>query len=134
MRVIYMAHHLGAPTREGMLENLARAKRWYVWIMKTFDVAIVADWIISCELFDDAVPAARALGLSMNSALVARCDEVWLVGGRISSGMEFEKECGDELEMRIMDLTFLGVEPPDGVVPEVLRLIGPLREQQKLAA
>jgi hypothetical protein len=132
MRVIYLAHPLGAATKEGVQANIARAKRWIRWIYDNFkDVAVVADWLITCEVLDDHNPEHRAHGMRMNKAVIPRCDEFWMVGGRVSSGM------GDELGLvndiigtksdatamrRVFDLTWLGEEPPVDV-PEPVRAL-----------
>lgn len=127
MRVIYMAHPVGAATPEGVKANLERAKRWYRWIVEHFNVSVVADWITGCEVFDGTNEADRAHGLDMDIAAVERCDELWLVGGRISKGMGLEREAAEDFNMRIVDLTFLGEEPPDLVSAEILNLIGEWR-------
>lgn len=127
MRVIYMAHPVGAPTPEGVKANLARAKRWYRWIAKNFNVSVVADWITGCEVFNDANQANRDHGLDMDIATIERCDELFLVGGRISTGMGLERDAAEDFNLRVVDLTWLGEEPPDLIAPEVLNLIGERR-------
>lgn len=127
MRVIYLAHPVGAATPEGVTANLARAKRWYRWIAKNFNVSVVADWITGCEVFDDANQADRDHGLDMDIAAIERCDELWLVGGRISQGMGTERDAAEDFHLRIVDLTFLGEEPPDLVSPEIMNLIAERR-------
>lgn len=127
MRVIYMAHPVGAATPEGVQANLARAKRWYRWIVKHFNVSVVADWITCCEVFDDADQKDRDHGLDMDLAAIERCDELFLVGGRISTGMGLERDAAEDFNLRVVDLTFLGEEPPDLVAAEILNLIGERR-------
>jgi hypothetical protein len=127
MRVIYLAHPVGAATPDGIKANLARAKRWYRWIAKSFNVSIVADWLTICEVLDDANQADRDHGLDMDIAAIERCDELWLVGGRISNGMGLERDAAEDFNLRIVDLTFLGEEPPDLLSAEMLSLIAERR-------
>jgi hypothetical protein len=127
MRVIYLAHPVGAATPEGIQANLERAKRWYRWIVKNFNVSVVADWITCCSVFDDASAADRNHGLDMDIAAIERCDELFLVGGRISQGMGDERDAAEDFNLRIVDLTFLGEEPPDLVSAEIMNLIGERR-------
>jgi hypothetical protein len=84
MRVVYIAHPLGAgPDRE---TNRAKASRWVAWAADQ-GVAPVADWVIlSGQWTEDR----RTEGLAIDCALIGRCDELWLVGGRISPGMQIE--------------------------------------------
>lgn len=122
-----MAHPVSAQTPEGITANLERAKRWYRWIVKTFNVSVVADWIVCCEVFDDASLADRSHGLDMDIAQIERCDELWLVGGVISSGMHTEREAAEDFNVRVVNLTWLGLEPPDLLAAEMLALIAERR-------
>lgn len=95
--------------------NLMRARRWYAFFCRNrdrlgFDVA--ADWILWCELLDDANPAERAAGLQFDSEMVRRLDGVVLVGGRISAGMAVEVQIAKEHGKDVLDWTAYGIEPP----------------------
>ena len=118
MKVIYLAHPLGAATPEGVEANKARAKRWIRWVYDNFkDVAVVADWLLTCDVLDDFNPEHRAHGMRMNKEIIPRCDEFWMFGGRVSNGMQDESVTAIAAQRRIFDLTWLGEEPP-AVVPE----------------
>jgi hypothetical protein len=109
MRVVYLAHPLGAgAARE---PNRRAAARWVAWATRTHAVAVIADWIIlSGELPE--TPANHALGLAADLALVARADELWLVGGRVSPGMQMEADEARRRGIPVIDLTELGALPP----------------------
>jgi len=118
-RTIYLAH----PVSGDVPGNLARTRRWIRWIYDHFpDVAVVADWILTCEVLDDSNPIHRARGLGMDKAVIALCDEFWMVGGRVSTGMGIEKEAAERSNLRVVDLTFLGEEPPAELPAEVAAL------------
>lgn len=124
MRVIYLAHPLGAATPEGVEANKARARRWIRWVYDNFkDVAVVADWLITCDVLDDFNPEHRAHGMKMNRVIIPLCQEFWMVGGRISNGMGDESRVAIEARCRIFDLTWLGEEPPVVVPEKVLALV-----------
>jgi hypothetical protein len=124
MRVVYMAHPLGAPTPEGVTANIARAKRWYRWIAINFpNVAVMAPWVTTCEVLDDHNPAHRAHGMAMNKAIIPRCAEFWMVGGRVSTGMNIEMIDAIACSLRVFDLTWLGEEPPVEIPEQVLALV-----------
>ena len=109
MKVVYMAHPLGAgDDRERNRENAAR---WMAWLVDTFGVAVIADWIVLSGEWPETA-ANRERGLAFDMALVGRCDEVWLVGGRVSEGMAMEAARAIELGKRVVDLTALGYHAP----------------------
>lgn len=106
VRVVYIAHPLGAgPDRE---QNRARASRWVAWAALQ-GVAPVATWI---TLSGEWTEERRELGLAIDVALAQRCDEVWLVGGRVSAGMRIESSAAARAGIVVRDLTCLGAEPP----------------------
>lgn len=107
MRVVYLAH----PVAGDVPGNLARAKRWLRWVEERHSVAVCAPWITACEVWDDADPEQREAGMQRNFAVLARCHEIWLVGGRISPGMARERDFAELLEIPAHDLTHLGEEP-----------------------
>lgn len=108
MKVVYVAHALGSgPDRE---QNRANAAKWGAWVA-TQGHAPVADWIWLSGEFAET-PAARARGLACDLALVARCDEVWLVGGRVTPGMREEAAEAERHGVTVVDMTGLGPLPP----------------------
>jgi hypothetical protein len=116
VRVVYLAHALSAPTREGIEANRARGARWAAWILKTYRVAVIADWIW-CTGELEETQENRTLGLAMDVELVSRADEVWLVGERISEGMRIEATQAFRLGKMVFDLTAYSSrtnEPPAG--------------------
>lgn len=109
MKVIYMAHPLGAG--EDRARNRANAARWVAWIAASFGHAVIADWIILSGEWDESAEN-RARGLAIDLALVERADEVWLVGGRVSPGMQMEADEARRLGKTVVDLAELGPLPP----------------------
>jgi hypothetical protein len=61
----------------------------------------------------------RDLGLACDFALIERCDELWLVGGRVSPGMALEAEHARKHGVTVADFTHAGYEPP--IQPMTLR-------------
>jgi hypothetical protein len=112
--VIFMAHPVGAATKDEVVANIKNAKAWYHTFIRSFDeIAIIADWITSCETLDDMVVSDRLRGQRANAELLARADELWLCGGRISSGMRSEMFIAHALDKPIRQWLDLGTLPPD---------------------
>jgi hypothetical protein len=106
-RVVYIAHPLGAgPDRE---QNRRNAAQWVAWAARQ-GVAPVADWVILSGEFEETYEN-RALGLSIDLALIERCDELWLVGGRVSPGMAIERDHAIASGVQVVDHTSLGALP-----------------------
>lgn len=91
--------------------NLERAARWVAWIAE-FGHVPVATWITLASVWDES---KRDAGLANDFELLARCDEMWLVGGRISRGMDEERKAASDAQVPWHDFTNLGVEPPTEV-------------------
>lgn len=108
MRLCYIAAPLSGRERE---RNRARAARWVAWAARQ-GVAPVATWVVLAGQWDETEDS-RALGLAIDCATVARCDELWLVGGHVSPGMAVERAAAERVWITVRDLTGLGEEPPD---------------------
>ena len=52
----------------------------------------VAAHLLYTQILDDSVPKQRELGIKIGIRLLGVCGELWLCGGRISSGMHEELE------------------------------------------
>lgn len=103
-----MAH----PVAGDVAANIESAKRWYLYFLRNFDVAVVADWIVSCLVLDDNIPEDRRLGQRANATLLAHVDELWLCGDRISSGMQSEIVQARMLGKPVRTFLDLGPYPP----------------------
>lgn len=107
MRVVYIAHPLGdGPDRA---HNIRNAARWCAYFAARHAIAPVAPWIVLASVWDES---RRHLGLRIDLALVARCDELWLCGGRISPGMQLEADHARQHSIPVRDFTAIGYAPP----------------------
>ncbi len=97
--------------------NLRNAKRWLKALQDANPhAAVIAPWITECEIWDDANPEERATGLLKCCYVIARCDSIVLVGGRISNGMGIESNHAILSGVRVYDLTHLGQDPPNQIL------------------
>jgi hypothetical protein len=111
MKVVYIAHPLSAPTIEGIEENRQSAALWAAWAAVSEGVSPSCSWVVLTGVLPES-PENRSLGLACDVAQVERCDEVWLVGGRVTPGMALEAERARRRGIRVVDLTGLGPLPP----------------------
>ena len=110
MKVVYIAHPLNAATDEERERNRANAARWCAWAAMVEGVAPVADWVVLSGVLSEE--QGRERGLIIDCALIERCDEVWLTGGRISPGMGVELEHALACGKTVRDITHMGYEAP----------------------
>lgn len=115
MAVVYLLHPVSAPTVEGVQANLAKAKRWAHWLMRTRpNDVILASWMLYVECLDDKDPYDRKRGIR-DSCRVIRSGyvtEVAAVGGVVTAGMEEEMTVASDMRLVITNLIDLGSEPP----------------------
>ncbi len=114
MILVYMAHPVAPEAGETIESNLASAKAHLRYLLAAHGDThnIVAPWITEVELFDDSIPEERELGLARCCDLSARCDEIWLVGPRISAGMFREKQAAEARGATVQDMTGIPVGVP----------------------
>jgi hypothetical protein len=92
MRIIYVACPLTPTSTETRHLNIHRAKTIYeVLCYKHPDHAFLMPWVMNAEVFQET-RANRDLGMMRNYAIIERCDELWLVGPRVSEGMVLEAD------------------------------------------
>ncbi len=106
--VAYLCH----PVAGDVVANLTSARMWLRWLIDRYPhVAFCAPWIPYVETLDDSNPEHRSRGLSDGLAMLARSDEVWLVGDRVSSGMEMERDHGLALGLPVINFTTSCIGP-----------------------
>lgn len=111
MKVVYIAHPLTAVPASEMGVNRHFARQWMAWAWRQ-GVVPVAPWIPLTEAVPET-PETRRMGMQSNDAVIARCDELWLCGRRISGGMDEEARMAMRHGVPVVDYT--GSElPPEG--------------------
>lgn len=121
-RVVYLAHPVGAPTVDEIMDNLSRARRWLRALVDATDWSIVASWMPYVETLDEE--RYRARGLADDLACLERCDAIVLVGGRLSVGMKVELDHAIARGLLVVDLTPIGEEPAGELAGYIETLCG----------
>jgi hypothetical protein len=107
--VAYVAHPIGGD----VAGNLARALRWLRWLIDRHPtMAFSVPWHPYCLALDNQNNAHRARGIEDDLAVLARCEVIVLVGGRLSPGMSIELDRARVLGLEVIDYLDLGAEPP----------------------
>lgn len=116
MILTYLAAPLSPLPGETLAGNIAEAKKHYAILSDKLRTRVfVADWILHCEVFagekdDDA--ELRSLGMIRNFRLIDVCHELFLVGPRLSRGMQAEAEYAKSRGLGIQNLVGAIVAEP----------------------
>lgn len=99
----YVAHPLGAgEDRAANIEAATTVLAELQW--ENPDRVFVASWITLARRWPED-SKHRAAGISADLDLLVHCQEIWLVGPRISPGMTIELEHARKHGLRVVDLT-----------------------------
>ncbi len=102
--IIYMAH----PVAGDVLRNIENAKIWLNHLAReNHGKFFVAPWISWAEAYPDADkdPKTREAVLQNCEWQIGHCDQFWMVGPHISSGMERERRFAYDNKILIVDKT-----------------------------
>lgn len=139
MKQVYLAHCLAADTPEGILHNKEQAARWLQWACDHYRGTHCFNmmWLLECSgvYTPEQEAAGRAAGMARCLVHVERCDELWLMGIKVSGGMDdegmFARRCG----LPVYDLTTEALAPqetpgiPLGVLHTMVWKKGSLTQQ-----
>src|SRR5687767_14259658 len=102
MTIVYIAHPIGGDIK-GNLEKIKRIARDIM--IKHPDIVPFAPYWLDCHALNDNDPQERARGIRNDVEFFKRrtMDQVWLCGGRISPGMQAEKELAEKLGIPVID-------------------------------
>ena len=70
----------------------------------------IAVHLLYPQMLDDAEPTEREIGLRLGHRVLEVCDELWLCGGRVSSGMAREIEEAQRLGIPIRQIGELEIK------------------------
>jgi len=98
-KIIYIAHPIG-----GDVTNNCNSVLNIIKYLNLTDSNIVpfAPYIVDILALDDNDPEQRARGFENNKRLFDFVDEIWLYGGRISSGMQTEIDWAREKSIPVI--------------------------------
>ena len=95
MKFVYLAAPLSPIEGETVEGNIERAMAQYQFLCLEYpDAVFLCQWVLNVQVFADT-PENRAAGMRRNKAIIQELlprvgGELWLIGPRISSGMDDE--------------------------------------------
>ena len=92
--------YICSPLRGDVETNIQRANR-YCLFASTQAVLPLAPHTIFTQWLDDNDPQERQRGIYLGLELLRRCDELWVFGSRISTGMAEEIKLATKLGKKI---------------------------------
>ena len=106
MSAVYAAQ---SPYAGDIETNTAFAKKacWYAIHQGHTPIAV---HLLYPQMLDDAEPTEREIGLRLGHRVLEVCDELWLCGGRVSSGMAREIEEAQRLGIPIRQIGELEIK------------------------
>jgi len=100
-KIIYIAHPIGGNVDENVKLVLEIVRQLN---MSGLPIVPFAPYIVDVLALDDNDPEQRARGFDNNKQLFDFVDEVWLYGGRISSGMQTEIDWANERNIPVLQM------------------------------
>ncbi|MBS6859880.1 DUF7768 domain-containing protein [Muriventricola aceti] len=98
-KLIYIA----SPYAGDIEKNVAFAQRACRYAIHQGYIPIAVH-LLYPQMLDDGDPAERELGLQLGQQLLRRCDELWVCGDRISSGMAREISEANQLSIPVKNI------------------------------
>lgn len=83
--------YICSPFRGDEVANTKKARHYCRFAVDTGHIPL-APHIFVPQYMDDSDPEERELALFMNFVFISKCNELWVMGGRISDGMQREIE------------------------------------------
>lgn len=119
MKLIYIAHPFSEKKRSGqpdllkMDDNIRKARLWYKWACDNYWPTHTFNtmWLINVEVFNDADKQQRSRGMQRNFTHIRGCEELWLLGDRVSRGMIEEGTYARSYGIPVYNLTSEGLDP-----------------------
>jgi hypothetical protein len=94
--VIYVC----SPLRGDVERNIHKAIGYSRYIYSKGGIPL-APHVIFTTFLDDDDPVERAAGMEMGLELLAKCDELWAFGDKVSEGMAGEIAAAEELGLKV---------------------------------
>ena len=92
--------YIASPYAGDVTENIKTAQEACRYAVEQGAVPIAVH-LMYPQFLDDGSPKDRETGLQMGLRVLGVCDELWLCGDRVSSGMQKELEAAERLSIPV---------------------------------
>ena len=92
-----------APLSGDIEENLKKVKAYTAYALRCGTAPVVPHFYALC--LNDNDPKDREIGMAAGTSLLWLCDEIWVFGDTVTSGMKAELQFGKSLNIRIRHVT-----------------------------
>jgi len=101
-----------SPYRGDIERNTKLARKFGRHAAKCGYVPVIPHLVFP-QFLDDNNPEERILGITMGAELLKSCDMIWIVGNRLSKGMQYEVEAAKkhQIPVRCYDTDFNRIYP-----------------------
>lgn len=89
-----------SPYRGDIKEN-TKIAREFGRLAAMCDYAPIIPHLVFPQFLDDNDPQERILGITLGAELLKCCDMMWVVGGKVTKGMQYEIDIAKSLELPI---------------------------------
>ena len=96
MKLVYIC----SPLRGDYEKNIQKATEYCKQAL-SFGVIAFAPHLYFTQFYNDTIPEQREQGLAIGKEMLGKCDELWVMGKRISQGMRGEIALAKELGMPV---------------------------------
>lgn len=101
--------YIASPYAGDVDANVAFAKAACRYAMEQ-GATPVAVHLLYPQILDDRVPAERETGIRMGLRVLEACDELWLCGGMLSSGMQAEQAAAGQIGIPVRQVSRQEIE------------------------
>ena len=98
MKRVYVCAPLGG----NIEENLKKVKTYTAYALRCGTAPVVPHFYALC--LDDSIPKEREIGIAAGLSLLWFCDEMWVFGDTVTSGMKNEIQFCKNLNIRVRNI------------------------------
>lgn len=98
--LVYICSPFSGDTKD----NTQKARRYSRFAVRNACIPL-APHLLFPQFMDDTVPTERAIALFMDMVLLGKCEQIWVFGSNISTGMAAEIEKAEKRNMPIRYFT-----------------------------
>jgi len=105
-KIVYVCSPLSADTEEEKQHNMENAKMYSKIVSYLINCKAIAPHSCLPEILDDENPKERLIAMNICKNILEECDAMFVIGDKISKGMQIEIEHAKSKNIPILRLDF----------------------------